>query len=733
MGDTFSSREERRQKMFRHGFGCSKWVGLFCFCVLAKALVLSPPWVRADERKPVVMDEIVVSATKTEEMRKDVPNAVIIKDDVDIEESSARGLGEFLVNEPGLDWRTQGDYGGAVAEIHIRGMSGNATQVRINGVSVNSPSVGVADVSRIPLNGIERVEVVKGSGSVLYGSGAMGGTINIITKRPKKEKMDLKVSAGYGSQNTYQISAENGMFPVGDFGYYLTANRGETDGFRDNADMEQNDASLNLVLDKGDALDLSLYGDYFDREYGRPGVRPPEGTESFFVNGIEVYNSDSASLLDSGKDEDYHVVLEAKSKPWKWLGLLVRGDYTELENYNYLRYVDFFGSLVGSETWTTNKVLGAEGNIDIRPFEGLNFLLGAEYNNFDWNNQSVALDPNGAELPATQATTKADRNTTGVFAEAQYRPFKYFKALLGVRHEDDSEFGTVDLPRFGAIVNPLDDAALKLTHGKHFLAPTLNDLFWPADSFARGNPDLLPEEGWHSDVTWEQSLVDRRLFYALTYFHWDVDNKIQWGPDSSGIFTPQNLRTYEADGLEVGTTIGPFYNTTLGFYYTYVSAEEETKDYTKQQYYDPGGWLAPGVPPPTPADFEYTWVKRRAAYTPEHLFRTDLTYWSDYGMTAKVTLRYVSDRLWYRTETDVVYPATKTVRYSLDPYWTMDAKVEQRVHDHWFVSLQINNFLGEEYYTYFGTFQDTPPFGSTTVEGFPGAGRSVYFNVRYEY
>ncbi|MBW1860385.1 MAG: TonB-dependent receptor [Deltaproteobacteria bacterium] len=107
-----------------------------------------------------------------------------------------------------------------------------------------------------------------------------------------------------------------------------------------------------------------------------------------------------------------------------------------------------------------------------------------------------------------------------------------------------------------------------------------------------------------------------------------------------------------------------------------------------------------------------------------------MTYWSDYGLTAKVTLRYVSDRLWYRTETDVVYPATKTVRYSLDPYWTMDAKVEQRVHDHWFVSLQINNFFGEEYDTYFGTFQDTPPFGPTTVEGFPGAGRSVFFNVR---
>ena len=139
------------------------------------------------------------------------------------------------------------------------------------------------------------------------------------------------------------------------------------------------------------------------------------------------------------------------------------------------------------------------------------------------------------------------------------------------------------------------------------------------------------------------------------------------------------------------------------------------------------------MPSPTPADFQYTWAKRRAAYTPEHLFRTEVTYWSDHGLTAKATLRYVSDRLWYRTETDVVYPATKTVTYVLDPYWTVDFKVDQSVCEHWFVSLQVNNFFGEEYDTYFGTFQEAPPFGPTTVEGFSGAGRSVFFKVRYEY
>ena len=139
-----------------------------------------------------VLDEIVVTATKTEEKRKDISSSVIVIDAMDIEESPAKTLGELLANDPGIDWRTRGDYGGAAQEIHIRGMGGDATQIRVNGVEINSPSLGVADVNKIPLNNIERIEVVKGSGSVLYGSGAMAGTINIITKKPRKEEPTSK-------------------------------------------------------------------------------------------------------------------------------------------------------------------------------------------------------------------------------------------------------------------------------------------------------------------------------------------------------------------------------------------------------------------------------------------------------------------------------------------------------------------------------------------------------------
>jgi len=666
------------------------------------------------------MEEIVVTATKTTEKRRDIPNAIILMDEMDIQESAAKSLGELLANELGVDWRTQGNYGGAVEEIHIRGMQGKGTQVLINGVTINSPSVGIADVGRIPLNNVERIEVVKGSGSVLYGSGAIGGVINIVTKRPSRDKIDAKVTAGYGSYNTYQVSAEHGMFAFGDFGYYLTANRRETDGFRDNSDLDHNDVTLKLVLDKGDALDISLYGDYIEREYGRPGVEPPEGTQDFFAGGEKVYNSETASLLDNGSDEDYHLVLEAKSRPLRWLGLRFRGDYTDMENYNYLRYVDFFGSLVGNKTWTTNEILGAEGNVDIKPFDGASLLLGAEYKGYDWENKSVDLDASGAEIPATSSTADADLHTTGTFAEAQYRPCQYFKALAGIRHEDHSEFGTESLPRYGAIFNLLENTALKLNHAKHFLAPTPNDLFWPREEWGwgmgnEGNRNLRPEKGWHSDITLEQSLLDNKVFLTGSYFNWDMDDRILWADDGTGFWRPTNLKNYEADGIELGTKIGVFFGFSVGLNYTYLDAEEKAEEYSRTSF-----------------TAQKAWKTHRATYSPKHQFKGSLLYESPFDLTASLTVRYVSDRLFYRNET-TNWVDYKTVVYTLDPYWTTDVKVMQRVYDHWLFSLECSNLFDEEYDTYFGTFQDTPPFGPTTVEGFPGAGRSAFFSVTYEY
>lgn len=670
-----------------------------------------------EEKGMATLPEVVVTATKTPEKRKDIPNAVIIISKKDIKASGAKSIGELLANEPGIDWQTYGNYGGAAQEIHIRGMRGNATQVLVNGINIGSPSLGLADVGKITIDNIERIEIVKGSGSVLYGSGAMAGTVNIITKGPKKDKMELKVGAGYGSQNTYRIAAENGMFVAGDFGYYLTAGRTETDGFRDNSYLRQNDASLKLVLDKGDVIDISLYGDFLDRSYGMPGVKPPSGTQDYYLGGKKFYNSEAAALLDHSGDKDGHVILEVKGSPVEWFAYDLKGHYANMENHNYQRYA-FNGS--GYENWVTNQVLGTDGHVNIYPFEGAKLLLGGEYKNFDWKNEGFDLDTAGKQTVKT--TNEAQIFTRSAFTEAEYRPSQYFKALAGFRHENHSAFGSENLPLFGLVINPFETTVLKINHGKHFLAPTSNDLYWPAGPYVKGNANLKPEIGWHTDVTLEQALLNNKLFMTISYFHWNVDNKIQWEPDSQGIFTPINLAGYKADGLEVGTRIGPFYDLTLALSYTYTNAEEENRAYTRQDY----GW-----PPFIPPDFQYSMVKRRASYTPKNQFKGDLTYKSNFGLTVTGTARYVGDRVVYRTET-TAYPDTKTETYTFNSYWTADLKVQQRLYKHWILSLSGINLFDKDYDTHLETFTDQTTW-KTLPSTYPGAGRSVFAGVAYEF
>ena len=656
-----------------------------------------------DETETVTMEEVVVTATKTDEKRKDIPNSVIIKDSYDIKESPAKTLGEFLSNETGVDLRTYGNYGGAAEELQIRGMSSNGTQIFVNGLNVNSPSLSTADIGRIPLNSIERIEVVKGSGSLLYGSGAMGGTVNIITKRPERDKMDLKARAGYGSENTYEVSAEQGMFALGNFGYYLTATQRETDGFRDNSDLTHNDISGNLILDKGDILDISIYGDYIDREYGVPLVTPPGGTQPFVSNGVVIYNEESASLVNKGADKDSHLVLNIKSKPSDLLGIMLRGDLTNLENFNENHY----SGLTGTKAWVRNKVIGTEGNIDIQPMEGAGLLLGAEYKGYDWEASQVNMNASGVEVPGSELISTKDIHTTGTYAEARYRPSDYVKFIGGLRHERHSIVDSENVYRLGIIGNPWKHTTLKANYGTHFATPSINDLFWLDDGFMKGNPNLKAENGYHYDITVEHAMTDNRLFFEFTYFNWDIKDKIRWEEDPSdpnilgfgGYWKPQNLDTYYGKGLEIGAKIGPFYSFELSLDYTYLNAEEEYI----------GG------------------VRRQGLYKPEHLFKGTLSYWTDFDLTANMIIRYVGDRPGHyasKTATEPDY-----IHYS---YWTMDLNFNQKLFDHWILTLEGTNLFDKEYDTYNEYFFAQSTF-VTTRSPYPGAGRSVFFSVSYEY
>jgi outer membrane receptor protein involved in Fe transport len=117
--------------------------------------------------------------------------------------------------------------------------------------------------------------------------------------------------------------------------------------------------------------------------------------------------------------------------------------------------------------------------------------------------------------------------------------------------------------------------------------------------------------------------------------------------------------------------------------------------------------------------------------TPAQQFKGDLTYKSNFGLTTTATVRYVSDRLVYNTES-TTYPDTKTVTYTFGSYWTADLKIEQRLHKNWILSLSGLNLFDKEYDTHLSSFTDYNTW-KTSQCTYPGAGRSVFASVAYEY
>ena len=168
------------------------------------------------------------------------------------------------------------------------------------------------------------------------------------------------------------------------------------DGFRSNSDLDHKDVSLNLVYEKDDLLDVSLYADYVDSEMGRPGVKPPAGTADFSVGTTKLYDSESSNLLNRQGDENMSASLSIKSRPFEKAGINFKASYIDMENYNLNRYNSMnyeeeepVPVIVGSDSWVTNNVFTLEANTDIEPVDDLKFLFGAEYKRYDWENSTI--------------------------------------------------------------------------------------------------------------------------------------------------------------------------------------------------------------------------------------------------------------------------------------------------------------------------------------------------------
>jgi len=480
----------------------------------------------------VELEKIVVTATRTEESQGETVRKVDVITAKALESSSARDLSEALTK---LTSVTISNYGGLGAQKNI-GMRGSTTAqvlVMIDGRPINSQRDGKANLSSIPLDNISRVEVIHGPASNLYGSYAMGGTVNIITKSPPKEGQKTELTTSFGTFHTYLEKLLHGA-RMGKFGYLVTEGYESSEGFRDNSKFNAKDSNVKLEYEVNDSNNLILNSGFYRSRVGTPGT----------ISSPDI--DDKQIKLQNYFDFNWNL------KPDN----LTRITTKIYQNYDRLEFIE------NTPTFTkdihTTKVRG----LDLQYAKGFSDV----YQLICGFNYVINLN---------DSTTSAKHKYTVLagYVENQLDLFRNFTINFGARVDEYSNFGTEFNPSAGFVYKFNNDFKLHGLISRSFRAPTFNDLYWPDDGTSRGNPNLKPEKG----ITEELGIRKRLCKYLetdITYFRSDFNDLIKWEQDS-GRTQPKNINSAVMNGVELENNISITDNLNIGLNYTYLKAKDK--------------------------------------------------------------------------------------------------------------------------------------------------------------
>ena len=483
------------------------------------------------------LEEVVVSDTRTETKRKNSGRSMTVIDRDEIELWDKRSVHELLRTAPGVRVSQSGGPGKQTS-VFIRGANSNHTLVLINGNRVNTPTTGGFDFSNITTDNVERIEIIRGPSSALYGSEAIGGVINIIT-RTGEEEFSGEAKVEGGSYDTFfgRLSASGGTGP---YDFSFSASDRSTDG-----------VSAAASGTEADGYDNTTFSGTLGRSFLEDGRVELTGRYVDDENEIDAFGpSDDTNRIQ--KRDAIYSNLNVTKPITSWWDQKVRIGYTEDE------LVGEDPDNPGSNFTINNQVSRA--------------LLQSELQPVDWNTVTLGYEGEKRE-GGTEGSFDESRTLHSVFLQNRLSIGERFTATAGVRHDDHESFGGETTYQASSSYRFTSTGTRLHGHyGTGFKTPTLNDLFFPGFS----NPNLDPEESEGFDVGVEQTIGEDRLVVDVTYFENDIENLIQ-SSFSTG-FVPQNVARAETKGWEVTGDLKIREFWTVSSSYTYTDARDLTAD-----------------------------------------------------------------------------------------------------------------------------------------------------------
>ena len=489
----------------------------------------------------IELGKIVVTPSRVEESYGSSSQQVDVITSKEIQSTLATDLSEVLSSLNSVNISNYGGVG-SLKTIQMRGATASEVLVMVDGRPINSPRDGQADLSMIPVDNIDRVEVVHGPGSSLYGSSAMGGTVNIITKSPP-DKPETELLSSFGTFRTYVEQLSNGA-KVGNFGYIINGSYQSSQGFRTNSEFNAKnfDSKLEYKLNDYNQLDLN-FGFYKNRS-GAPG------------------RIDSPDIDDKQVNLNNFVDLKWGFKPDPSTDAQVRfyNTYDRLEfNPNSLDNPNFEFSTAKSVQST--QVRGIDMQVGKQFSEQYHLVTGIDYK---------------ANFNDSTDTAKHRYTVFAPFIENQLDLTKDLRLCLNVRIDNYSNFGTQVSPSFSAVYRLNPDIKFHAIISRSFRAPTFNDLYWNSAGMV-GNPNLRPEKGLTEEVGVEKRL-NRRVLFGINYYHSKYTELIQWQPitsDPLSDWTVKNVGSVVIDGIELTNKITLTDNIDADLGYSFLVARDD--------------------------------------------------------------------------------------------------------------------------------------------------------------
>jgi outer membrane cobalamin receptor len=583
---------------------------------------------------PVEVGEVVVTATKTPLPISEIPLSVSVITGEDITASNARTAGEILfdIGGSGIYVLSYGNSVGASSSASIRGCRPNQVLVLVDGVPVNLISTGVADLSTIPAAVVERIEVVKGPTSHLYGANALGGVINIITRKPSG-KPGSRISASIGSYGT-GIAEFSGGLSSGAISSSISCSISRSKGIRDNSDYTGGGGSIGVSW-RSKGLSLNLSSLISGSSFGVPGPVPPEGSKP-------KYGSENASSVFD-RIEEGGALLKLSAR-WELAKDLEMG-LDMFPNLGWMRYKTRY------DDWATMKAVdetdtyrtgigGALVQLKLPIPSG--FVFGGiegKFEGFSSRTDKVEVESGKGLEPSSWGRSQL---TGASWIEAKVDPSRSFSSLLGIRLDYNSRYGSSISPSASIMIRPMRILSARLSAGRAFRAPTFNDLYWPN----AGNPNLKPEYG-----TAYEAGLDLGLGIVLmkaTAFRREVRDMIAWVPGEGGIWKPVNVNEMRTNGLELEGRVRPLEGLEISASYTMLDSKQRNEEVV---YSD---WAT--------GETKTEVVERKAAYMPKGELDVSARANLPLGILLSLTGHWRSDVVNY-------YP-----NYLNSPHVTMDEK-----------------------------------------------------------